>query len=250
MSDLEASYEEVVDSYRDQFCHNARSLKIDPVTLFCSPAEQIKKLRGWNKKYNLGLRSTDIDNPPEPPQPRLLKPFQAVNLRVCLEGKGEVSGVQRTFDELWKIASAQYGGAWKWVLIRSEPEYLRVLPGSDYEPGLRWEVIDFVGNVAGKDPWEVTDPVKSPHAGILLAIAAHQNWVRNLEWLGLPDPVISGYQLTLDDPGYEAWAEYVYFSFEIKGPGPHKGNINMMASPFDAGGGAGSSHYALPDIIL
>ncbi len=172
-------------------------------SLFVSPTTQIGNLKRWNDEFDLGIPKKWFDQlgtPPPEPNGRLV----VVTLVPYLKGKRGVSGAQRTFDALWTIAASRQPGSYRGPRMLSDPKHLRLLPGIEHKPGLRWEVIDLGAN-QGKSPADVRDPATSPHAGVLATAAHHPEYVQSQNGNDVPYLWLPGYQVFVD--GGDPWRD-------------------------------------------
>lgn len=100
-----------------------------------SPEAQIEKVKAFLEIFGEGdFNPADIPPVPTGTEGMLL-------LTVFLPDKGEETGLQRTFDAWWQFATAPQGyEKWRWSKLDSGPEHLRLAPGYEHQPGIRWTV--------------------------------------------------------------------------------------------------------------
>ncbi|MDO8463087.1 MAG: hypothetical protein Q7S96_02340 [bacterium] len=166
--------------------------------MFANLETQIANMRKWNERRRWGFTSADfvLGDPPAWPDDRLV----AVVLVPYLPDHKGVTGIQRTFDELWEVTSRRQPNRDRWSEVRSDPQHLTLLDGITHTPGLRWEVIDLGANwdkQNGIAPNTVRSPASSPHAGILAATAHHPRWVRKMDSTTVPFVWAPGYRLAV-----------------------------------------------------
>lgn len=175
--------------------------KIDYVFGMFAPVEiQVENIRKWNIRYGWDFTEGQISRaassvPAWPMDTR----FKALVLVPYLET------VQRTFENLWIVASARHAKSRREECLASTPEYMRMRKGIKH-PGhcLRWEIINLDGTLS-----RVENYSRYPHAGVLAVAAQHPRWLRKLA----SDPGFTpdgefeisamGYEIgIIDDPEY------------------------------------------------
>lgn len=177
--------------------------------LFTPVAEQIVRVREWNKKFGWGF-SEEVFAVVEKSIPAWPKKKLATVVLVPY-----LVDPHHTFRELWMRAKAVQKESRADSYDKFGSDRLRLLKGIDHPSTssgramLRWEVID-LGCNRGKLPLKVRS-VKSPHAGILAAAALHPNWVKNMDGDKLPYVCIPGYEVNSlqEDP----WADVLSIRF-------------------------------------
>lgn len=185
---------------------SAGSAADEPDSRFVSPELQVENLQRWNDEFDLGIPKKWFEQlgvSPVAPDERLV----VVTLVPYLKGKRGVSGVQRTFDALWKITASVQPNDYRGPLMQSDSEHLRLLEGIEHEPGLRWEVID-LGVNKDQAPKAVRDPSNSAHAGVLATAAHHPEYVQAQNGNDVPYLWLPGYQVNVD--GGAPWRSVPY----------------------------------------
>lgn len=191
--------------------------------LFTSTADQLTRVKQWNKERNWGFTDEDFEQLGDAPElPEDAGKLVCLVLVPYLDEEGAVPGYYRTFQELWRLATQQQENSWRWDGY-SNPENLRLLEGIEH-PGrcLRWEVIDLGANWnknRGIAPKDVRNSETSPHAGILAAAALHPNWVRAMDGKNVPYVWISGYQVAVPGVGPWQYVPSVWFGRDGSGVG-------------------------------
>ena len=140
-------------------------------------------------------------------------PFVVDVLAVDLPAKDDVTGVQRTCEQLWAVASQRQPRAWCWDERRDGPKPVRLLPGVEHRPGVRRVTLDLAANWdrrVGMRPIDVRGP-RSAAAEILAAAAHFPEWVRSMDGERVPFVCLAGYEVTV--PTYEAWRHVVCLSW-------------------------------------
>ncbi len=189
-----------------------------------SPEEQIQTIMNWNYEFNWGFSDEDFDkitNSAIPKQPK--KELVAVVLVPYLGDKINedgtvVTGLERTFHELWMRAKAEQDANWRWDgYDKAGSDRLRLLKGIEHpstisgRASLRWEIID-LGCNRNKKPMDFRNSKSSPSAGILAAAALHPNWVKSMDGDKVPHVWVPGYEVQV--PGEEPWAGVPHLSFD------------------------------------
>ncbi len=176
--------------------------------LFTPVAEQIARVREWNRKLGWNFSDeafAEVEKSiPEWPEERLvvvvLVPYLAEKVGV---DKIIMTGLERTFHELWERAKAEQDKSWRWIgYNKAGSDRLRLLSGIEHKVGLRWEVID-LGSNRKKMPMYVRSSEFSPSAGILAAAALHPDWVKSMDGNKVPYVWVPGYEMQF--PGEEPW---------------------------------------------
>lgn len=169
--------------------------------MFVSPETQLANMRSWNLERGWGF----IDAYFIEAEAALANVTWPSNRLTALVLVPYLDTVQRTFDELWAVASGIQPNNWRWEELKSGKKNLRLLDGIEHKPGLRWEIIDLGANwdrQTGLRPVDVRDTT-SAHAGILAAAAHFPKWVQAMDGDKVPYVWLPGYQVTV--PGFEAW---------------------------------------------
>jgi hypothetical protein len=171
--------------------------------LFVSLEVQLANVRNWNQMRGWGFTDADFDAID-------LTPVKHSGLVVdvivvYLPDQGKTSGIQRTFEELWYIASRLQPGKWRHEWLNSGPKHLRLLEGIEHKPGIRRVTIDLAAN------WDCQNGIRpmdvrgsdSVHAEALAAAAHFPDWIRAMDGERVPYARMPGYQVMI--PGREAW---------------------------------------------
>jgi hypothetical protein len=176
--------------------------------LFVSLEVQLANVRNWNKMRGWGFTDADFEAIDLTPSERSGLVVDVI--AVYLPDEGNTSGVQRTFEELWDIASSLQPGKWRWEELKSDKKHLRLLDGIEHKPGIRRVTIDLGANWDPKDgirPIDVRGS-DSVHAEALAAAAHFPDWIQAMDGEHIPYVWMPGYQVTL--PGAEAWRNVPY----------------------------------------
>lgn len=190
--------------------------------LFVSLEVQLANVRNWNQMRGWGFTDADFDAID-------LTPLNHTGLVVdvivvYLPDKGKTSGIQRTFEELWDIASSIQPYNWRYESLKSDPKHLRLLDGIEHTPGIRRVTLDLGAN------WDTTNGIRpvdvrgkdSVHAEALAAAAHFPGWVQAMDVERVPYVWLPGYQVTL--PGGEAWRLVPYLNWDSV-----YGKVNLSA---------------------
>lgn len=162
------------------------------------PKVQLDNVRRWNTRRRWGFTEADFEALGKPP-PRPSREMGVVVLVPFLDT------VKATFDSLSSVISSQHD---RDAFIRtpthtkSDPRYLRLLPGIEHQRGLRWARLD-LGAAPNFDPIWIRHPAWSPHAEVLAAAAHFPEWVRRMNGREVPYVFITGYEHRY---GHGAWA--------------------------------------------
>jgi hypothetical protein len=181
--------------------------------LFIKPEAQIARINELRQERGWGIPDawlTEAEKSvPKWPENKLVV---ATLVPYLDDVKNGPKGVERTFHELWGVASSAQHAKWRWDgYDKAGPERLRLLKGIEYKPGLRWEVID-LGCQRDKKPEDVCHPEKSPHAGILASAALHPEWIKAMDGENVPYVWASGYEVNV--PNERPWACVPYLDFD------------------------------------
>lgn len=200
----------------------APTLTSDLSGLFTKPEDQLKRVREWNLERGWGVSDEVFAEAeksiPAVPEDDLVAVVLVPYLtEVRKKDKIVMTGVERTFQELWALAKAEQQANWRWDgYDKAGPERLRLLKGIEHTPGLRWEVIDLGAN-RNRKPEDVRNAKRSPHAGILAAAALHPEWVRAMDGENVPYVWLPGYEVNV--PGGGAWQDVPDLGFYRGGRG-------------------------------
>ena len=177
--------------------------------LFTRQQEQIDRVREWNKERAWGIPAEAFAEAekfvPAWPEDELTAVILVPYLDNKKNKKSEITmtGVERTFRELWTCAASEQDKSWCWDgYDNAGPERLRLLKGVEHKPGLFWEVIN-LGIDCNRKPEDVRSAERSPHAGILAAAALHPKWVKSMDGYKVPYVWIPGYEVSA--PGEGLW---------------------------------------------
>lgn len=171
--------------------------------LFVSLETQLANVRNWNQMRGWGFTDADFDSIDLTPSEHTGLVVDVIV--VYLPDEGKTSGIQRTFEELWDIASSVQPGKWRYESLKSDKKHLRLLDGIEHKPGIRRVTLDLGAN------WDTTNGIRpvdvrnqdSVHAEALAAAAHFPNWVQAMDGERVPYVWMPGYQVTI--PGSEAW---------------------------------------------
>ncbi len=177
-----------------------------PQGLFTSPKQQIEQVEKWNKERGWGFIKKDFENI------KKSIPKQPNGHLVCITLVPYLKTVQETFDELWECTKRQQNDSWRWNLLRSDKDHLRLLEGIKHKKGLVWEVIDLKSD-KGKRPMDVRNK-NSPHAGILASSALHPNWIKAMNGDDIPCVWAPGYEVNVPGSDGEPWQGVVIVDFD------------------------------------
>lgn len=180
--------------------------------LFVSLEVQLANVRNWNQMRGWGFTDSDFDSID-------LTPVEHSGLvvdviAVYLPDQGKTSGIQRTFEELWDIASSLQPNNWRYESLKSDKKHLRLLDGIEHTPGIRRVTLDLGAN------WDTTNGIRpmdvrgkdSVHAEALAAAAHFPDWVQAMDGERVPYVWMPGYQVTI--PGNEAWRYLPYLYWD------------------------------------
>jgi hypothetical protein len=144
-----------------------------------------------NRKGRKGFRSSDI-----PPIP-IFKPNNKGALLVLAV---YFESLELTFNDWWDFIEPPPGMTKRRVEgLRTGPEDLRLAPGIDYRPGIRWVEFDPSANrgITAEDALvrPLADGTSLAHVEVLMAAAQHRRWV--MSWNGTNSlyPNMSGLQV-------------------------------------------------------
>ncbi len=206
-------------------CHPYRGGSDKPAStelihsLFTPISAQLTRVRELNSEHGWGFTEDDFataeQSVPEWPSSNLV----AVTLVPYLPDANGMGGIERTFQELWKVAAAVQETSWRWDgYDKAGPDRLRLLKGIKHpaqsKPVLRWEVIDLGCNRNCKSI-DVRSPETSPHAGILASAMLHPNWVKAMDGEKVPYVFVPGYKTNAS--GEDPWQSVTVLSFGRNG---------------------------------
>src|ERR1019366_5245800 len=167
--------------------------------MFITPAEQIKKMLKWEKKYKWNFGEYPI-------APK----FKQHDL-TTLVLVPYFDTVQATVDNLWQVITDEYESTWKWDELKTDSRHLRLLKGITQPPkGLRWEVINLGANWGPDKGRQVKDVrgTNSAHAGILAAVCLFPSWFTSMDGVKVPYVDIAGYECSVQ--GFAPWRSVPY----------------------------------------
>lgn len=168
------------------------------------PERQLEYVRKLNRKRRWGFKDADF---PEIPDENLdvfyrLSMEKVLLLAVYLPGKGNVSGMQRTFEEhvcvIRNVLESECGLFWQASGVDANSMRLKC---REHRPGLRWVVYDYAAHyrLAGHavaDLWDV-DASNLAASEVLSAVMLFPEYWHSM--LGLhavtPRPLLAGYEL-------------------------------------------------------
>lgn len=117
--------------------------KSRPPSWYVTPKFQLRTVHKLNASRKWGI----TDFPPEIPKNFVQRtPTEILLLAVYLPDKGDIGGVQHTFDEhinVIKEQSKKRSYVIKCFGIKSDPQHLKLAPGKEHRPGVRWVAFDF-----------------------------------------------------------------------------------------------------------
>jgi hypothetical protein len=192
--------------------------------IFEPPRVQLENVVRWNKARGWDFTPADIDAVDVTPDEHtglvvdVIVPF--------LPHKGKIGGVQRTFDELWLVASLQYNSAWRLEKLKSDPEHLSLL--TEHVPGIHRVTLDLgahFGATEGIRPRDVRG-ADSPHAEVLAAAAHFPGWIHAMGEHLVPNVWMPGYELRLS--GNRTWRHLPFLGWD-----PDSCEIQLTADSCD-----------------
>jgi hypothetical protein len=165
------------------------------------PEQQVARVVKSLARFGVtgGMIYIPSDIPPIPTNFVPRTSTEVLMLMVYLPDKSRsMKGVRLTFDRLWGLVVPPVGySKWRWESLKSDSSNLRLLPGIEHRPGIRWVAFDPNTN-QGKSPkscWENPNSV-STLAGpeVLMAAWLFPKWVAS--WNGDESPFanMAGYQ--------------------------------------------------------
>ena len=169
--------------------------------LFTPILAQIVRVRELNAEYGWGFTDEDFTavkkTLPKWPDGKLV----SVALVPYLPEKDGMGGVDRTFQELWKVTASMQQANWRWSgYDRVGQNALRLRNGIEHpaksKPVLRWEVIGLNCNRNCK-PIQTRNSESSPHAGILAAAMLHPEWIKVMDGDSVPYVWAPGYEVNV-----------------------------------------------------
>lgn len=195
---------------------------------FLSLEGQADLVEAWNLKQNWGFTEREFDdirNEIPGIRERMKnyedEPLVAPVLTPYLPEKDGKTGVERTFEELWKLTAVGQQRNFRRNDLRSGPDNLRLHPNAArrmerpdaHEPGLELEILG-LGDDQGQSPAYVRAKTKTenhPHASILAAAATNPEWVESMNGSKVPYVNLTGYEATV--PYYAPWRSVPYLYF-------------------------------------
>jgi hypothetical protein len=184
--------------------------------LFTPIEAQIARIRELNLERGWGFMDEDFEeaeqSAPAWPDDKLV----AVTLVPYLPGADDMSGIERTFQQLWQAAATAQDASFRWDgYDKAGPDVLRLLKGIKHpakdKPVLRWEVID-LGCNRNRKPVDVRNPETSPHAGIFASAALHPEWIKAMDGKNVPYVWAPGYQVHIS--GENPWQGVPLMGFD------------------------------------
>ncbi len=187
---------------------------------------QLKRVRELNLERNWGISIGSFDTVerfmPEWPKDKLVAVTLVPYLADVKDDKGKIimSGIERTFHELWEVAASQQLANSRWDgFDKAGPDKLRLLKGIEHpltssgSSTLRWEVID-LGCNCNKKPMDIRNPEQSPHAGILASAMLHPEWIKAMDVDKVPNVWIPGYEVNIFSEDEGPWQGVPNLSFD------------------------------------
>jgi len=176
--------------------------------------EQVKMVSAWNDQFGWGLEKAlaDLGNAPSFTDNHL----QPVVLEIRLPPEKKIGGVQRTFDNLWKLITSKQKDFWRWQMLLFDKEHLRHYDKSDYQPGLSWRLLDVSANRDKSVQWVWDNQQGSFPAEAIMSLAAmHPAWIKAMNGNEVPYVSMAGYEVYI--PGFDRWqsSPNLYFSQTI-----------------------------------
>jgi hypothetical protein len=176
--------------------------------LFVPLEVQLSNARRWNAERNWGFTDADFDAIDH--TPAIHTGLVVDVIVVYLPDDGKTSGIQRTFEELWDVASSIQPNNWRYESLKSDMKHLRLLDGIEHKPCIRRVTLDLGAN------WDTTKGIlsvdvrgkNSVHAEALAAAAHFPDWVQAMDGERVPYVWMPGYQVTIS--GDEAWRRLPY----------------------------------------
>ncbi len=183
-----------------------------PTGWYITPTDQVARMAdlihshpGW------GFTTADIPVVPDDFAPATST--EVLLLVAELPKKGKLGSVQRTFDEAWSLIQtpADHQPNWRWPDLRSDAKHLRLVPGKQPKPGLRWVGFDPFANWEPqngrrvKDLWQHEDIAATLAASeALWAAVMFPDLVADMDGQKIPHFDLAGYQFNWDGAD-EAW---------------------------------------------
>lgn len=217
--------------------------------LFLQPEKQIVRVRELNREFGWNISVDEFvaaeESIPKWPENKLVAVTLVPYLADVKDGKDNVmSGVERTFHELWEVAASQQHAKSRWGdYDKAGPDKLRLLRGIEHpltssgHSNLRWEVID-LGCNCNKKSMDIRNSEKSPHAGILASAMLHPQWIRTMDGDKVPYVWVPGYEVSVS--GGRPWQSVPSLRF-------YRGDLRIelgygWSGDFD-------SHWAVPSFV-
>lgn len=182
---------------------------------YISPSAQLERVKRLNVERQWGFSESDFPSVPEDFRPRT--DTEVLLLVVYLPKRGKQSGPQRTFDELWQLTEAPNGYTkWRWEELKSDSEHLRLAPGYDHIPGIRWVAFD-PNAYRGKSPktalQSLSGDTRLAGTEVLMAALLFPGWASSWNGTDSPCPNLSGLQFYWntdwsDVPCLSRWDDY------------------------------------------
>lgn len=165
---------------------------------YVSPERQLEHVKQLNTERGWGFKETDF--PPIPGNAWLhMRRDEVLLLAVYLPKQGKVSGLQRTFDELWNLIEAPDGYTnWRWDELKSDSKHLKSAPGHSHRPGVCWVAFD-ASAYRGKSPEHALarrneDNTRLAGVEVLMAALLFPTWPTSWNGDSSPFPNMSGLQ--------------------------------------------------------
>jgi hypothetical protein len=169
-----------------------------------------------------GFRLKDIPLAPE--LFTRVTPTEVLMLAVYLPDRGNVPGYLRTLDTWWEFLSPPPGYTKvRWDGLKSDPALLRLLPGIEYRPGIRWVGFDPFANWNSTNGrtvqslWAGSDSSSLAHAEVLMGARQLHDWLNGQDGTTIPRPDMAGLQRRepatedeSDEESVAAWQHALY----------------------------------------
>ncbi len=176
-----------------------------------APAQQLERVKQLNQERDWGFAEADF---PEVPQDVTLNEGEVLLLATYLSPqRGKQSGLRRTLEELWDLIGLSGYDKSRWEGLRSDAKHLRLAPGHDYRPGVRWVVFN-PNAYHGLSPESALarateDNVQLAGLEVLMALVQFPDWATRWDGSTNPYPWLSGLQFNWDDSS-TPWSRVPY----------------------------------------
>ncbi len=170
---------------------------------YSSVDAQIERVSAFLELHGGGQEGFRVSDIPAVPNFIPRTKTEVLLLAVYLPDKGRVKGFRRTFDAWWDFIVPPAGlTKWRWEALKSDSKHLRLAPGVEYKPGIRWVAFD-PNAYQGKSPRDAltqsaNDGTTLAHAEVLMAAAQFSGWVSSWNGGKSPYPNMSALQFYWD----------------------------------------------------